>query len=510
MTKARVVAAAILLLSLRLAAAVRLDLFGDEAFYWQCSRQLDWAYADHPFMTAGLVRLGTALFGDSPLGVRSLFLLLGCLIAPLTYGLARLMVDDRKALWSAALSLLLPGSALVGALATPDVPLLVFGLLQLVFLIRALRSPPDSLGAWLLVGLSTALGLATHYRFLVLLACCGLSLLLSNQGRARLRTPGPWLAAALAGLGLLPVLIFNQANDYRPLLYQFGERHASAAGVLGIGKHVLLQAIVVSPALYVVLLATLGETWRRARERPQADVLLIYSALPLGIYALASPFSDSSHDSAQWPLHAYLPLLVFAPNVLQHWKIALGWRPWIARAAPSLAALLLLGIAVELGTGWLGLRFLSRPFAGWSDIGQRAAALLDEAQSSGEQPPWIVCDHYVLAAEVDFALQSAHPVYVLDHERNADHGRALQYELWGKRLPDLVDHAGQEVLILVEITETGYGERDAWRSAIEACFEEFQLIEKVEIPLERKPRRVEFYRGLVRTGADLSRTSSEP
>src|SRR3546814_6972205 len=49
---------------LKVAMASRLPLFVDEAFYWQESRHLLWAYSDLPGLTAWLIRLGDFMFGD--------------------------------------------------------------------------------------------------------------------------------------------------------------------------------------------------------------------------------------------------------------------------------------------------------------------------------------------------------------------------------------------------------------------------------------------------------------
>jgi hypothetical protein len=62
------------LVAARVVVASSLDLFSDEAFYWLCAQRPALAYADHPFMTAMLVRLGTALLGDTVLGARLAFL----------------------------------------------------------------------------------------------------------------------------------------------------------------------------------------------------------------------------------------------------------------------------------------------------------------------------------------------------------------------------------------------------------------------------------------------------
>ncbi|MEA3246785.1 MAG: hypothetical protein U9Q74_11580, partial [Gemmatimonadota bacterium] len=69
-----IVAAALLV---RLALAAVVPLFPDEAYYWEWSRRLAAGYFDHPPAIAWLVRGGTAVFGDTPFGVRFLPVLAG-------------------------------------------------------------------------------------------------------------------------------------------------------------------------------------------------------------------------------------------------------------------------------------------------------------------------------------------------------------------------------------------------------------------------------------------------
>ena len=45
----------------KLGLASQLAPFGDEAFYWQESRRLDWGYSDLPPLTAWLIRAGEVL-----------------------------------------------------------------------------------------------------------------------------------------------------------------------------------------------------------------------------------------------------------------------------------------------------------------------------------------------------------------------------------------------------------------------------------------------------------------
>ena len=67
------------MVALRCLVARHVDLETDEAYYWLWSRHLAISYYDHPPLIAYLIRLGTALFGDTVFGVRSMAI--ACMIA---------------------------------------------------------------------------------------------------------------------------------------------------------------------------------------------------------------------------------------------------------------------------------------------------------------------------------------------------------------------------------------------------------------------------------------------
>ena len=66
------VAGITLLLLSKIFLATVLDLYSDEAFYWQASENPAIAYSDLPFMTALLIGLGSALDSYNTLAARSL------------------------------------------------------------------------------------------------------------------------------------------------------------------------------------------------------------------------------------------------------------------------------------------------------------------------------------------------------------------------------------------------------------------------------------------------------
>ena len=154
-----------LLFGLKVWFGFRLDLYSDEVFYWLAATEPAPAYSDLPFLTALLAGAGSALDPGNPLATRSLFLISGSLLPAVVYWLALPFSGRRDALQAAFLSICIPLGGFLGLLAVPDVPMLLCGLLSLGCLDRALRG--DRTCYWLGCGVFMALGLCTHYRFIL-------------------------------------------------------------------------------------------------------------------------------------------------------------------------------------------------------------------------------------------------------------------------------------------------------------------------------------------------------
>ncbi|MGQ0552367.1 MAG: glycosyltransferase family 39 protein [Planctomycetota bacterium] len=451
MSRAVIALVLAVLCTLRIAVAAQLQLFGDEAFYWWCGQRLAPAFADHPFMTAGLVRAGTELFGDTPLGVRSLFLLLGALLPLWVWLLARPLVGARDALLAAGLSLCLPMVGVTLALATPDTPLLSFALLAILGFERATRT--NRPGAWLLWGLATGLGLCTHYRFALVPAAALLWLVCTRAGRSQWVRPGLWLSGGVALLGTLPAVSLNWQVDLASLQYQFRERHAADPGPLAWLLHPGEQAIAASPLLYVALLGALVWAVRRARRGDDRAALLVaFGGLPMACFFLMSPWTDVSHNYWHWPQLGYAPLLILTPGVLRRWSERGGWRRVGAIAAPVLGLSLLLVLMVDALTARTILPL--RGFSGWAELTAAVRERLPELVPAGADPgpALIIADNYVAGSQLAFALGDRVDVYVLDHPLNRKHGRGLQFRLWGKDEAGLAQRAGESALLILEPT----------------------------------------------------------
>ena len=432
-----------LLLALKLVLAGVLPVFVDEAFYAWEGQHLAWAYSDLPGLSAWLCRLGTELGGQHPFALRLPFVLLGAGIPCLVWRISRRAFGEAAADQAGLLALLMPLSGLLGVLAVPDVPLVFASLLCLDALL-ALRERLSA-GALLGLALGLAMGALAHYRFALVLVAGLFVFALDAPLRARLKAPGLWLVLVIGLLAWWPLLQWNLEHAGTGIRFQLIERnpwrfHASGMSWLAI------QCLLVTPPLFVLLLAGLRECWRHRNEAGPWRVLGISAAVMVPGLFLLGFFADSERVSFHWPLSGWLVLIAIAPSVLARCSPRARWWCW------NFAGLgLVLGIAFLLAASVPGLRLrladtrlYPNDFAGWQEVGALSRTL-------PQNQVWIASD-FELAAQIAFAT-GRREVRVLDSPLNHKHGRAAQLELW--RLPWTPEAtAGKPALLLLDDSAT--------------------------------------------------------
>lgn len=446
---------------IKIVLAATLAPFVDEAFYWQESRHLAFVYTDLPPLTAWLIAAGEALFGHGTLAMRAPFVLIGALLPLLVARIARRVSGDAALGWQAGLwTLAMPLTGTLGVLALPDVPLTALSLLALDRFARAARE--DRIGDWLLLGLLLALAWLTHLRA-GMLWLAGLAFLLAHpHGRRLWRSRGLWIALIVGLGGLLPMGLIDPGAGADGLRFQAIDRHPWHFHADALMQP-LEQALLVTPLLYGLLLATAVSGLRRA-DAIRDEPLLIFAATFLGGYFVLGLFADAERFRVHWPLPGYLPLLALLPLALQRWKAA-GRRIGVLRAAAmalavagTLAAYAYLALAAHpAGAGLLrSYKAFPEHLVGWDEAGATLRGLLADPALTGRA---LVADNFMLAAELDFQLDGTRVVYVLDHPLNAKHGRAAQLAIWRRDEPALLQ-ALREREIVLAVEETAGRERE--------------------------------------------------
>src|ERR1700726_246912 len=126
---------------LRVIYAGVIDLRTDEAYYWTWSKESVLSFLDHPPMIAWFIRFGTAIFGDTNLGVRFAGIVAMLVTQLLLADIVRRVTHDARAV---VIALLLPEAALYYGLLTakvsPDVAMIPFAVAMLWALVRLTES----------------------------------------------------------------------------------------------------------------------------------------------------------------------------------------------------------------------------------------------------------------------------------------------------------------------------------------------------------------------------------
>jgi 4-amino-4-deoxy-L-arabinose transferase-like glycosyltransferase len=458
-------AAWVLTLGVHIALAMSLSPFGDEAWYWQESRSLDWSFSDIPAATAWLIRAGEALFGHGVLGMRSLFLLQGALIPLILMSTSRRLFGDAAAWRTGLLALALPLLGLMGIFALPDVPLTFFTVVAFDQLERATRT--NRSGAWLLLGFALTGAWLTHYRAAVVVAAGLVFLCLTPRGRQLWSNPRLWMALSVSCLGLVPLLIFNAEHQWVAVHFQIVERNPWSFHGDAIIEPIE-QAIACTPLFYLLLL---WAAWRclRSSSRAPWDLLACCAVAPLLLFFAFGFFIDDVRFRLHWPIPGYLPLLIALPALIQTTWSHSAMRWFVAAAAVALS--IGLGLAYvylasaampSLAERLVGVKAFPEHFVGWTDATERTRELLAQAPADAV----LVADNFMLAAELDFAFDGHRTVYALDHPINFKHGRAPQLALWGRDEAGLRSLGHRDVLLISEPTARRERERAEWMSTL--------------------------------------------
>src|SRR5947209_8300428 len=163
------VAALIALLTcMRVVYASVIELRTDEAYYWTWSKENVLSFLDHPPMIAWFIRFGTAIFGDTNLGVRFAGVLAMLVTQLLLADVVRRVTHDVRAI---VLAVLMPEAALYYGLlmakVSPDVALIPFAVAMVWALIRLNESGNPRW--WLAAGVFAGLALLSKFTVVMLI-----------------------------------------------------------------------------------------------------------------------------------------------------------------------------------------------------------------------------------------------------------------------------------------------------------------------------------------------------
>jgi 4-amino-4-deoxy-L-arabinose transferase-like glycosyltransferase len=274
------------LTALRMTYASLIDLRTDEAYYWTWSKENVLCFLDHPPMIAWFIRFGTAIFGDTNLGVRFAGILAMLVTQLLLADMVRRVTHDLRAV---VIVLLLPEAALYYGLlmakVSPDVALIPFATAMVWALVRLWES--NDARWWLAAGAFGGLALLSKFTAVMLIPALLAFMLVPDWRWRWLRSPYPWAAALIAVALFTPVLIWNAGHDWASFRFQFVRATATHGWSLRtVGDFIGLQFGLVGFISLPVVLSALALTAWRGYRRSDATAILLSTCVivPFGYF----------------------------------------------------------------------------------------------------------------------------------------------------------------------------------------------------------------------------------
>ncbi len=316
--------------ALRIVYASLIDLRTDEAYYWTWSKENALSFLDHPPMIAWFIRFGTAIFGDTNLGVRFAGILAMLATQLLLADLVRRVTHDIRAI---VLAILMPEAALYYGLlmakVAPDVALIPFAVAMMWSLVRLHESNDPRW--WLAAGLFAGLALLSKFTAILLLPAVGAFALVPDWRRRWLTSPYPWLAALIAVIVFLPVLVWNAQHGWASFRFQLVRATAThELSVRTIADYIGLQFGLVGFVLLPVVLSGLLLTARRGfLARDPVAVLLSTAVLVPFLYFLWKSLSLRVGDT--WPMFMW-PIGFAAAAINIAMLPREGWPGWMIKS----------------------------------------------------------------------------------------------------------------------------------------------------------------------------------
>jgi hypothetical protein len=496
-------------LAVRLTVALNVNLFQDEALYAYVASRDPFSFCPHPPGTGLMVRLGIAMFGHWELGVRFVSIVLSSLTLVSIFLVARLLLGMRGAAGAVILAAAAPIYLIFGAICTPDSAQLFFWTLLTWATAKALGLEAPGSGSlhgalargaslrwWLLAGVCLGVGLYFKYILILYVPSLLLCLLLHPPWREKLRTPGPWLALAVAFLLFVPVAAYwDYAHGWKTLRYHLVERQSYELSARYLGVYLGGHFLFYSPLIYLAALAGMVHAgWRGIRERDGRLIYLFSMAVVVwAFFAIVALLTRRGLSREQWDAMAYVPAMI-AATALYHDKL----REWAgtrkaarlrvaAQVSVSLGFAMSAVIVLEGLTGFASTMVGTRtPFTalyGWKQMAgeaDRQMASLPEAENA-----FFLGDSFVPTLQYAFYGTRKVHLYAMPHRRNARYGLDSRLVEWGMAAEFLGNETGRNALYVEEArrlsNDARSSETELEISDLSAMFRQVKAIDPIEV-----------------------------
>ena len=189
-----------------------INLFFDEAQYWNWAKSLDFGYYSKPPMLAWAIFGTTSICGDGEWCVRLSSPIFHMFTALILMFLGKKMFGVKIGMWVGLSYITLPAVSFSALVISTDVFLLFFWAAGLFFLYDALKK--DTWISWILVGLCFGFGMLSKYVMLFFPLSLALFYLWNGGAKKAIGNAKIWGAFALGFLVYAPNFYWNYDYDY--------------------------------------------------------------------------------------------------------------------------------------------------------------------------------------------------------------------------------------------------------------------------------------------------------
>ncbi len=400
-------AAVVLLTAARLWLASQWTVTPDEALSWLCSRRMDLAFFDAPWGVAWLIRWGAALAGDGSYGMRLFFPIAAGVATVAAWAFARQLAGPAAGWWAAALLNATPGFQMAAVEAGAQAPALAASLIGLA----VIASAPTATMAWIMGGVAFAVAVQFSLWPLVsALAALGFLVPLHKEKAASLVWVQLVCYLGLVGIGMLPYVIWNQANNWP--VAALGTWQTFTQMSVGATLGSLNQAIRVisGPALLALAvgMALLIVSWRRERRLRRLGVIL-------GPLLIAWLFGAVTGQAGTFLILLSFVFLVagISATLAPWWRIGLG---------ATLALLISIQFYLQAT--------LRLPDLPWSSVRRSLEALIESGTPYQASPLFLIAQSPRLTASLNYHIAQSDiaqevEVFLLESQNLAN-----QFGIW--------------------------------------------------------------------------------
>lgn len=381
------------------------DFFFDEAQYWAWAQAPAFGYFSKPPLLAWIIAGTQKVCGSGEACIRAASPVFYLGTSLVVYATALRLYGARTAFWAALCLALGTGVVFSSRIISTDVPLLFCWAVALYAYLRLLDEKNWRWAAML--GIACGAGMLAKYAMAYFAFSVLLAAWVDPRARDLLRHRLLWIAVAIAGLLLLPNIIWVATHDFVTLKHT-GDNISGSAGIgfrpLNAVTFLLSQFGVFGPIIFGVFLTILIRPMPVAPQ-PADRIMIAFALPPLAIVAVNAIFN---HANANWAAPSAISITILAVAIL----VRLDASRWLkATVAIGLAAQIALPIA-DAFANRISLKFLAKPDIYARTVGWRALSegVVQAAKASGAAA--IVADQRdVTASLIYYARKSCIPVY---------------------------------------------------------------------------------------------------